>query len=64
MKNQIQQNVSVPCCADCDHFGYEGGGTVEQPYPEFWCNKGQWDGVYSYDSLYEKTNCKFFKYTY
>lgn len=33
-------NSSV--CMDCRHFKASGGGTIDDPYPTIWCDKGHW----------------------
>lgn len=47
-------------CNNCLFFWYLPGD-ITQPYPEFACTKGHWDGVASQedqDALMEETNCK------
>ena len=46
-------------CIDCDNFCFEGP-QPDQPYPEFWCAKGKWDGMETLDSIYEEVECKDF----
>lgn len=48
--------VSVSCCNNCKHFGYESP-QHDQPYPEFWCSKKHWDGIENTDDLYEPIDC-------
>lgn len=58
-KQCFLQSVSERCCSNCKHFGYESACS-DQPYPEFWCGKNHWDGIDSYDSLDEHTDCEDF----
>ena len=44
------------CCSKCRYFSYESP-CHDQPYPEFWCAKGHWDGITSYDDLEEPVAC-------
>lgn len=57
-----ENSVIVPTCDKCKHLGYNSPAH-DQPYPEFWCTKQQWDGLDSYDSLYEETKCEKFEQT-
>lgn len=50
----------VKCCNECDHFRHEGS-SWDDPYPSFWCGKGNFDAIGSFDDLYEETNCIDFK---
>lgn len=49
------------CCYNCKFFYGESGGTVHQPYPEFMCGKGHWDGIESTDDLFDEIDCKDFE---
>lgn len=47
-------------CSNCAHFWYESPNHYDQPYPEFACSKGHWDGVASkeeMDALDKPNNC-------
>ena len=48
------------CCNNCDNFGHESSCS-DQPYPEFFCLKGHWDGISSMDDLYVLVDCIDFK---
>lgn len=51
-------------CANCIHFWYEAP-CFDQPYPEFACTKGHWDGIASQedqDALQEEIGCKDHKF--
>jgi hypothetical protein len=56
------KEVSEPSCINCDYF-YSRSPDISQPYPEFACIKGHWDGIASseeYDELFEEIDCKDF----
>lgn len=47
-------------CNNCQWFWHEGP-SFDQPYPEFACTKGHWDGIASEEdeqAIMEETNCK------
>ena len=44
-------------CADCKYFWFEGP-SHDQPYPEFACTKGHWEGGNDTDSFYDEIDCK------
>jgi hypothetical protein len=46
-------------CDECLNFCSEGP-QPDQPWPEFWCAKGKWDGVSNTDDLYEEIECEDF----
>ena len=52
----IITDVSVSCCNNCKHFGFESP-SHDQPYPEFWCSKKHWDGIENPDELHEPIEC-------
>ena len=54
--------ASVCCCAECENFHHEAP-QHDQPYPEFQCGKGYWEGIQNYDELYEPTKCLDFEKT-
>jgi hypothetical protein len=46
-------------CSNCEYF-YSCGPRWDQPYPEFTCTKGHWEGISckeDEDSLYEENDC-------
>ena len=53
---EVPASETGKCCSDCEYFGYESP-CHDQPYPEFWCIKGRWDGISSYEELDEPTDC-------
>ncbi len=59
-KQQTKVRFSKPSCDICRSF-YSQGPVADQPYPEFACMKGHWDGINSFDSLSEPVKCKDFK---
>lgn len=56
----IKENPMVKNCNDCNYFGYEPP-MHDQPYPEFWCSKGVWDGIDDTDDLLKENDCIKFK---
>ena len=52
--------VRRPCCADCKKFKYQAPCS-DQPYPEYWCSEGEWDGIASTSELEAETDCEFFE---
>lgn len=48
------------CCADCKHCQYIPPQS-DQPYPEFWCDEGEWEGIASTDELYAEIDCEMFE---
>lgn len=53
----------VKCCLDCAHF-YSRAADLSQPYPEFTCTKGHWEGIScqeDMDELSSETDCIDFK---
>ena len=54
-----QGNEEVKSCSNCNYFHHIGGG-IDQPYSEFSCMKGHWDGISSkedYDELLKDARC-------
>ena len=55
---------AVHSCSNCKFF-YYSAPQIGQPYPEFTCTKGVWDGICSkeeMDSLSEPNDCKDFEH--
>ena len=44
-------------CSNCQFFWFLPGD-ITQPYPEFACTKGHWDGVEDQDSLLDEIDCE------
>jgi hypothetical protein len=62
-KNRQQYDLhsdTVRCCLTCEHLGHIPP-QHDQPYPEVWCGNRHFDGVSSYEELYEPTECKDYK---
>lgn len=59
-KKGIQVQFLPVCCYDC-YFFYHQSPQADQPYPEFVCGKGHWDGVSDPESLLKPIECKDFK---
>lgn len=57
-------NKILKSCSNCRSFWYEAPCS-DQPYPEFACTAGHWDGIVSQedqDELQEETDCKNHKF--
>ena len=53
----------VKSCNNCEHFCHEAAHWG-QPYPEFWCDKEHWEGIYckeDEDILSEEGKCADFE---
>ena len=51
--------ASVRSCINCKHY-YFCAPQYDQPYPEFACLKGHWDGINcneQYDELFNEIKC-------
>jgi hypothetical protein len=49
-------------CVNCKFFGFNRGDST-QPYDEYYCMKGHWDGIASQedlDALNKQNDCKDF----
>ena len=44
------------CCANCRFFKY-APPSKDQPYPEYWCSQGEWDGFADEEELYADSDC-------
>jgi hypothetical protein len=58
---EINKDVSdaEQSCINCKHY-YFAAPQHDQPYPEFACLKGHWDGISckeQYDDLFNKIDC-------
>jgi len=58
-----QLNIAAEhSCIKCENY-YFAAPRHDQPYPEFCCTKGHWDGISSreeYDELFNEIDCKDF----
>ena len=54
------ESVEDDCCMRCYQFESDAA-RHDQPYPEFWCSKGHWEGVTDMDDLWKPVICPDFK---
>ena len=48
------------CCAICDNFRVESGGTMQQPKNDFYCNEGKFSAPELGDDIYDLIHCTAF----